>query len=57
LDPRAWKIEGSEDAGIDEDVDAGGSVSIPLTGVEPGSYDFFCEYHPDSMTGTLEVSE
>ena len=45
----------AEDAGIDEDVDAGGSTTVDLTGVEAGSYDFFCEYHPD-MKGTLEVS-
>ena len=45
----------AEDAGIDEDVDAGGSTTINLTDVEPGSYDYFCEYHPD-MKGTLEVS-
>ena len=44
----------AEDAGIDEDVEAGGSTTIELTDVEPGSYDFFCEYHPD-MKGTLEV--
>ena len=45
----------AEDAGLDEDVDAGGSTTISLEGVEAGSYDYFCEYHPD-MTGTLEVS-
>ena len=32
-----------------------GSVTIDLTDVEAGSYDFFCEYHPD-MKGTLEVT-
>ena len=45
----------AEDAGIDQGVDAGGSTTIDLTGVEAGSYDFFCEYHPD-MKGSLEVS-
>ena len=45
----------AEEAGIDEDVDAGGSVTVDLSDVEAGSYDFFCEYHPD-MKGTLEVS-
>lgn len=44
-----------EEAGIDEDVEGGGSVTVDLAGVEPGSYDFVCEYHPDTMTGTLEV--
>ena len=45
----------AEDAGLDEDVDAGGSTTIDLSGVEAGTYDYFCEYHPD-MKGTLEVS-
>ena len=47
----------AEDAGLDEDVDAGQSATVDLADVEPGSYDFFCEYHPDSMKGTLEVTE
>lgn len=47
----------AEDAGLDEDVDAGSSTTVDLAEVEPGSYDFFCEYHPDSMKGTLEVTE
>lgn len=46
----------AKDADLDVDVDAGASTTIDLTGVEPGSYDFFCEYHKDSMTGTLEVT-
>ena len=45
----------AEDAGIDEDVDAKGSTTISLEGVDAGSYEYFCEYHPD-MKGTLEVS-
>ena len=44
-----------EDADVDEDVEAGESVTVDLGDVEPGSYEFFCEYHPDTMTGTLEV--
>ena len=47
----------AEDAGLDEDVDAGDTVTIDTSDVEPGSYDFFCEYHPDQMKGTLEVTE
>lgn len=47
----------AEDAGVDEDVDPNGSVTVDLADVEPGSYEFICEYHPDSMTGTLEVTE
>lgn len=46
----------AEDAGINEDVDAAAAITIDLTGVEAGSYDFVCEYHPDTMTGTLEVT-
>jgi len=45
-----------EDAGLDEDVEPGSSITIDLADVEPGTYDFFCEYHPDSMQGTLEVT-
>ena len=44
-----------EDAGVDEDVDGGASVTVDLGDVEAGSYEFVCEYHPDTMTGTLEV--
>ncbi len=40
---------------MDEDVDGGASVTVDLGDVEPGSYEFVCEYHPDTMTGTLEV--
>ena len=47
----------AEDAGLDEDVDAASSTTVDLADLEPGSYDFFCEYHPDSMKGTLEVTE
>src|SRR5687767_4169815 len=46
----------SEEAGIDEDAEGGGSVSISLADVEPGSYEYVCKYHPE-MTGNLEVTE
>lgn len=46
-----------EGAGIDEDVDPNATTSVDLGGVEAGTYDFVCEYHPDTMTGTLEVTE
>ena len=46
----------SEEAGIDEDAEGGGSVSISLGDVEPGSYEYVCKYHPE-MTGNLEVTE
>lgn len=44
-----------EDAGIDEDVDGGQTITVDLGDVKAGSYDFVCEYHPDTMKGTLEV--
>ncbi|MGH2735325.1 MAG: cupredoxin domain-containing protein [Actinomycetota bacterium] len=47
----------AEEAELDEDVDPGDTATIDLGGVEPGTYDFFCEYHPETMTGTLEVTE
>ena len=46
-----------EDAGVDEDVDPNGTTTVALEGVAAGSYDFLCEYYPDTMTGTLEVTE
>lgn len=45
----------AEEAGIDEDADAGESVSIDLGDAEAGTYDFVCKYHPE-MTGTLEIT-
>ncbi len=47
----------AEEAGLDEDVDAGETVSIDLAEVESGTYDFICSFHPDDMTGTLEITE
>lgn len=46
-----------EGEGVDEDVDPNGSVTVDLGDVAAGSYEFVCEYHPDTMTGTLEVTE
>jgi plastocyanin len=45
-----------EDLDVDEDAEAGESVEVSVTGAEPGSYEFFCEYHPDTMQGELTVS-
>ncbi len=44
-----------EDGGVDEDVAGGARVTVDLGDLEAGSYDFVCEYHPDAMTGTIEV--
>jgi plastocyanin len=45
-----------DDAGISQDVEGGESATVDLSGVDAGSYDFYCKYHKDSMTGTLEVT-
>ena len=45
----------AEEAGLDEDADGGESVSISTGGVEAGTYDFICKYHPN-MKGTLEIT-
>jgi plastocyanin len=47
----------AEEAGLDEDVDPGKTVSVDLANVEPGTYDFICKFHPDDMKGTLEITE
>jgi plastocyanin len=41
---------------VSQDVEPGESITVALKGVEAGSYDFFCKYHPDTMKGTLEVT-
>ena len=46
-----------DDLDIDVDADAGASAEIDLADAEAGSYDFYCAFHKDSMTGTLEVTE
>jgi plastocyanin len=36
--------------------DSSNSTSVTFTApAEPGSYDFFCKYHPDQMKGTISV--
>ena len=45
-----------DDAGIDVDADGGESATVDVGDAEPGSYEFYCKYHKDSMTGTLEVT-
>jgi plastocyanin len=42
------------DGGIDQDVAAGESAEVDLSGLEPGTYDMTCSYHPE-MTGSLTV--
>lgn len=45
-----------DDSDVDEDADGGASTTVDLGSLESGSYDFYCKYHKDSMTGTLEVT-
>ncbi len=49
----SFTISGSQ---VDVTIDAGQTFNgEPVTGVlEPGTYDFFCRFHP-SMTGTITV--
>lgn len=46
----------AEDLGIEQDVEGGESATIDLGDAEPGTYDFFCKYHKDTMTGTIEIT-
>lgn len=43
---------------LDVEVEAGSGDEASVTFVapnEPGSYDFFCKFHPDEMQGTISV--
>jgi plastocyanin len=42
------------DGGIDQDVQAGDSADIDLSGLEAGTFDLTCKYHPE-MTGSLTI--
>lgn len=50
----SFTIDGKD---VDEDVEGGASTSVDLGSLAAGNYDFYCKYHKDSMTGTLEVTE
>jgi len=43
------------EGGIDQDVQAGEDASIDLSGLDAGTYDFTCKYHPE-MTGSLTIA-
>lgn len=43
-----------DDDSVSEDVEPGDSVSVTVDITEDAG--FHCEYHPDTMTGTLSVS-
>jgi plastocyanin len=42
------------DQGIDQDVQAGEEATVDLSGLDAGSYDFICKYHPE-MTGSITI--
>ena len=43
------------DGNIDQDVQPGEDASIDLSGLDAGTYDFICKYHPE-MTGSATIS-
>ncbi|MBA3552655.1 MAG: cupredoxin domain-containing protein [Actinobacteria bacterium] len=49
-----FTIEEHEDA-VDEEVAPGDTADVTID-VPAGEYEFYCEFHPDQMTGTLTVS-
>jgi plastocyanin len=42
------------EGGIDQDVQAGESADVDLSGVQAGTYDLSCKYHPE-MTGSITI--
>lgn len=44
-----------EDGGIDEQVQAGDSAEVDLSGLEAGTHDLTCTLHPE-MTGSVTVA-
>ena len=49
----SFSVRGTE---VHEELEKAGTIEVDLSSLETGSHDFFCEYHPDTMTGTLEVT-
>ena len=46
----------SSDLDAEVEAGAGEESSVTFTApAEPGSYDYFCEYHPDEMQGTISI--
>ena len=43
-------------AKADTDVEGGHTATVEFTAPAAGSYEFFCEYHPASMKGTVKVT-
>ncbi|CAN5506040.1 hypothetical protein BH20ACT23_BH20ACT23_03810 [soil metagenome] len=36
---------------------AGDTIELSNEGESPRTYDFICKFHPEDMTGTLEITE
>jgi plastocyanin len=45
-----------EQAGADQDVEAGEDATVTFTAPAAGSYEFLCKYHPAQMKGTVTVT-
>lgn len=46
----------STDLDAEVEASSGEESSVTFTApAEPGSYDYFCEYHPDEMQGTISI--
>jgi plastocyanin len=45
-----------ERAGVNQDVEGGENATVAFTAPAAGSYEFFCEYHPQGMRGTVTVT-
>ena len=43
------------DSDIDQDVQAGESADIDLSGLDAGTHDLICKYHPE-MTGSVTIA-
>jgi plastocyanin len=42
------------DGGVDQDVVPGESVDVDISGLDGGTFDVLCKYHPE-MTGSITV--
>ncbi len=45
----------SEELDVHVEAEGGDSAETTFTPPETGTFDFFCEYHPEQMTGTVSV--
>jgi hypothetical protein len=47
----------SHELRVEKIVVAGGKISVVVGPLKPGTYKFFDDYHPDTVTGTLTAVE